>query len=789
MKRIIKALSLCLLVGASDIYPRSINTPLPYVTGMYGWVQPDRGLPQYCGLDCSKNIEDDEYHFSINSFAMAYYRTASTAYDGCSFGTKHNLSYIFHGADLFKAADLFEDSALPTDNLMSESLSLISFRPQYQLSEEGFIMGLDALRDYDICGKKYTFGVQVRLPFKNLNVSNVSSISDSINVASQGQLGTRQIQSQVFEDNLFNIINGPNNTEGFAVRMDYAFEQGIAKIVEQQIPSIYVISGALDVVTTTPTFGQISVDQIQNGSAKTKTAGTCSFPPVTAIVNNQTFTANATNYTSVNTSAAFQNGTGIIPLMLYQDGSETKNVLASSNQRLFSTINAPTNIIALQNVYYSDAYTGDLYSNPQATNYSFPIAAAPQNTAGLDIPTSVTWTQPPVVFQKAVDGRWPDEFFIKVTPGTNSEQSNGLYSSDDYSGWTTDSQAPVAVLGSKAEFLNYATQQEHSTATVAVALPEIDYGKISASQDKLKHIYMTTSVDNNGTPMPGSNAVLAQLKQIRSGYPTQSDSIANVSYEEALAIAKNFVSGAYVKGVNNVNQPNDPVVPSYQWGSFSNRGIGDLEMTFTAGHCWQKHGLLGNVLLGLVMPTADQVSPLDNYLGTSIGNNGHVELKAGLQGAYDVSSWFRFAATGVYSWALDATESIIVPFKGAKAFGLQPLVADARISWQQLVATADITIFPAACCGVDVGYQYMLKKEDKICICDPILRDGLGTIDQTVSTDLMSQMSKRQAQKLKSSIFCGLTENCTFTFGYDMVFAGQNIGAETDIYAAFSLQY
>ena len=223
------------------------------------------------------------------------------------------------------------------------------------------------------------------------------------------------------------------------------------------------------------------------------------------------------------------------------------------------------------------------------------------------------------------------------------------------------------------------------------------------------------------------------------------------------------------------------------FSSQNNMGVGDLDTEYYVAYDFDKN-FWAEASFGIIFPTAKQIKEPKKVFLFALGNNGHMEVRIGTQGGYDVREWLKFSYDAYYSWVLNRTEPILASFSGATVKNFGPQV-DAKIHWGYFWGHANFT-FIEPCTqfvGFNLGYELYAKQADKVCFCRATMPDFLGN-SGTLDPVLAAERTNVIAQKIRVEIFSD-TKYCDIFGGWSNVFAGRNAMREVEWYFGFGLKF
>lgn len=211
--------------------------------------------------------------------------------------------------------------------------------------------------------------------------------------------------------------------------------------------------------------------------------------------------------------------------------------------------------------------------------------------------------------------------------------------------------------------------------------------------------------------------------------------------------------------------------------------------------------LLGELSVGVRLPTGTNANYESNPLIPKTGNGQHVELKVGGMLAYQWYENISVRGDMSYSFALKATEQRAAAFQGANIKNIGPR-ADADISWGYFVGHIDFNFFHPKTqqySGV-LGYELYIKGKDKVAFKQSSMQSWLGgTVNTTsyavesnkqlLSNALAAQNTDSIGHKIRFESSYRFSEYFEMFIGGSYTFAGKNLPRETDAHAGLHLTF
>lgn len=217
-------------------------------------------------------------------------------------------------------------------------------------------------------------------------------------------------------------------------------------------------------------------------------------------------------------------------------------------------------------------------------------------------------------------------------------------------------------------------------------------------------------------------------------------------------------------------------------------GQGDLRAEVFFGYtdpcwCYFVHGVFG-----IVAPTGKKNKDPKHVFFQTTGNNGHAELKFGLEGGWQPYRWFGIDGDIAYNHVFRATEKRAAPFTGATVINIGPTI-DAEVSWGYFVGHLNFNIFHPCNpdIGLMVGYELYAKGKDNVDLC---VKTAKTFFDVTANLDagLLERRTNTHTHKIRGEVFYR-----SFFFeifgGASQVFAGKNAMKESEAHIGFNIYF
>jgi len=214
-------------------------------------------------------------------------------------------------------------------------------------------------------------------------------------------------------------------------------------------------------------------------------------------------------------------------------------------------------------------------------------------------------------------------------------------------------------------------------------------------------------------------------------------------------------------------------------------GFGDLTTDLYASFCGDlrcsSYCVYG--IFGLTYPTSKRVKDTGRVYATTAGNNGHVEIKVGVDAGatFEILGFSGALDTGyTYNHVVSAKENKAAPFTGARIRNIGPCVL-ADVSWHYHIFHADLTAYHARCPGVGIstGYELYAKSKDKVELCnDTTARDCFGRV-KDLDPCILTACTDTLTHKIRAEL-SHAWDSCRLFIGGSYVFAGRSAMLETE---------
>ena len=746
---ILKTTFAAMLLFSKYSFSREFFTPLPYKNLPKIKILPSYSIPS---LEITDEIDET---FMVYPSMMIYNRSAENAYGNNNFSAQKNLSALFFGNDNFQLKDIFCDQTVQNSGqLYMLGADQINVKTMCNYNETGCVLGASAQKSMNVSGRPWTLRLHAHMPIKRVEVNNLNSNEmfevDYINIPDQSTMKVQVI----------------NNKPLFAVRMDVAKQNNLFELKSTDIPDYYHLNlpyklNAVTTLLTNKAAIAITPLDLQAGKVCGSADGTTYEQDTISLVTGTPATCTISNTTSTPIHLFYAGSAQeVVPSIgLYTSGA-TNNLPEVNGKNIYLQPMNIKNLTASASVYYtlnSDGVSVAIGkqiadTNKLANGTSFSLVTAKDAISS----SPITYNTPPVLVQYSNTG-FPDlTTLTKFAAPTNAMvAADGSFSSDFKTvilpalGLTT-----VATDGTLVD-----------TSKPGVFMYDTNYSAMNYYSD----LYLTSALGASGNPTPES---IEMYKRISDELNKATDDTRDMYLQNANLLLK----GWYVNGQAQASPEKE-----FNFNNFSKKNIGDLDLECSFGSMWLDNDFSGDIIFGAIIPTAPKINTPESRYSVALGNNGHFEGRIGAQAAYDVNSWIRFGGYAHWNVVLGANETIVPQFKNATVFGIQPVTTEANISWQNIVASFDVSCFANQWTSLSMKYQYYLKTKDSISLSEQNLNDASGT-SNPLSTDLMREFSKRQSHKLLFSLTTAVNDDVILSLGASTIVAGKNVAGEHDLF-------
>jgi len=223
-------------------------------------------------------------------------------------------------------------------------------------------------------------------------------------------------------------------------------------------------------------------------------------------------------------------------------------------------------------------------------------------------------------------------------------------------------------------------------------------------------------------------------------------------------------------------------------------GLGDLNGELYVGYQEDKWFVDG--IIGILFPTGKTDSDINHIYRQTLGNNGHFELKLGLEGGWQPAEWFAFRWDWAYHHAFQRTEKRAASFVGSTIRNIGPEL-DVKVQWNYFVLHTDFNFFHP--CNPELGgvvsYELFAKQHDRVRLSCPQTACGVaGTavdcIGQSGALDLslMEKRTNSMTHKIRGEVFHRIAFAELFA-GASQVIAGRNSMKETEVHLGLGMYF
>jgi hypothetical protein len=216
-------------------------------------------------------------------------------------------------------------------------------------------------------------------------------------------------------------------------------------------------------------------------------------------------------------------------------------------------------------------------------------------------------------------------------------------------------------------------------------------------------------------------------------------------------------------------------------GYSRNVGIGDLATEVYVGYGYKDNWFFDGIF-GLQFPTGKRQKSSNDVYFKPTGNNGHVEIKLGIDTGWMVCPWFAFEFDLAYHHACKRAEKRAASFEGATIVNIGPELT-ANVSWNYFVGRIDLNFFHPhnPDLGFTFGYELFAKGHDKVEFAHDqrTVTDLLGRPNQPLDAENYERRTNALSNKLRAQIFNRWNYFELFAGGSQVV-AGRDVMRETE---------
>lgn len=223
------------------------------------------------------------------------------------------------------------------------------------------------------------------------------------------------------------------------------------------------------------------------------------------------------------------------------------------------------------------------------------------------------------------------------------------------------------------------------------------------------------------------------------------------------------------------------------FASSRNVGIGDLAAEAYVGY-GDKEDWFFDGILGLSLPTGKRQKNSNDVYWKATGNNGHLEIKLGIDTGWMPRPWFAFEIDAAYHHAFKRSEKRAAPFVGATVINIGPEI-EADVSWNYFVGRLDLNFFHPhnPDLGFTFGYELFAKGKDKVGIDCKTATDFLGRTEPLAPCNY-EKRTNALSNKLRAQIFNRWNYFEIFGGGSQVV-SGRDVMKETEAHLGFVVYF
>lgn len=168
------------VVGAASLTARELRTPLSGMQGRFSARYP----AEYHQVKNKKSDKKDACwgdSFDLQVFTQGYHRSADKAYGHShSHCAKEAWSSLIFGESDMRLENIFPNSNV--DHLLKDNpfVSISTLKPRFEYNENGVLFGMQGETNFKICGSDYRLGARVRIPYRDIEVSDPCGTGDLV---------------------------------------------------------------------------------------------------------------------------------------------------------------------------------------------------------------------------------------------------------------------------------------------------------------------------------------------------------------------------------------------------------------------------------------------------------------------------------------------------------------------------------------------------------------------------------------------------------------------------------
>ncbi len=223
-------------------------------------------------------------------------------------------------------------------------------------------------------------------------------------------------------------------------------------------------------------------------------------------------------------------------------------------------------------------------------------------------------------------------------------------------------------------------------------------------------------------------------------------------------------------------------------------GLGDLNTEVYVGYQADKWFVDG--IVGILFPTGKTDSDTNRIYFQTTGNNGHFEIKLGLEGGWQPTEWFAFRWDWAYHHAFQRTEKRAATFAGATIRNIAPEI-DVKVQWNYFVLHTDFNFFHP--CNSDLGgvisYELFAKQNDRVRLSCPETACGVSgaaidCLGQSGQLDLtlMEKRTNSMSHKIRGEVFHRVAFGELFA-GASQIIAGRDVMKESEAHLGIAVYF